>query len=64
MPPVRSALAIPGLIGAILVVRRHLVPTLLSELDASDAIVVDVETEGDGAVQMILDALAIEGQNV
>lgn len=59
MPAVRSALAIPGLIGAIVVVRRHLVPTLLAEVGASDAVVVDVEAEGDNAVQAILDALDV-----
>jgi nucleoside-triphosphatase THEP1 len=59
MPAVRSALAIPGLIGAIIVVRRHLVPTLLAELEASDAVVVDVEAEGDNAVEAILDALDV-----
>jgi nucleoside-triphosphatase THEP1 len=60
MPAVRDALAVAGLRGAIVVVRRALVPTLLAELEASDAIVVDVEAEGDRAVQAIVGALAIE----
>jgi hypothetical protein len=33
----------------------------LAELEASDAIVVDIETAGDNAVQTVLDALEIEG---
>ena len=60
MPAVREALAVDGLRASIIVVRRALVPTLLAELEASDAIVVDVETEGKGASQKIFDALAIE----
>jgi nucleoside-triphosphatase THEP1 len=59
MPAVRSALAVPNLVGAVIVVRRHLVPALLAELDASDAIVIDLGSEGDHAVQAIVDALAI-----
>jgi len=64
MPAVRRALAVPDLVGAVIVVRRALVPSLLAELDASDAVVVDVEIEGERSVQTILTALAIERLNV
>jgi nucleoside-triphosphatase THEP1/energy-coupling factor transporter transmembrane protein EcfT len=60
MPAVRTALAVPGLLGAVIVVRRTLVPSLLAELDASDAVVIDVESVGDRCVESILTALAIE----
>jgi len=59
MPAVRKALAVAHLGGAMIVVRRSLVPSLLAELDASDAVVVDVEVLGEGAVEAILDALGI-----
>jgi len=57
MPAVRDALAVPDLIGAVIVVRRHLVPSLLAELNASDAIVIDVEKTGDRAADAVLEAL-------
>ena len=57
MPAVRDALAVTGLRGAIIVVRRALVPALLAELEASDAIVVDVEDLGEHSVEAIVDAL-------
>lgn len=60
MPAVREALAAPGLSGAVIVVRRSLVPSLIAELDASDAIVVDIESEKEDVVQAIVDALAME----
>jgi nucleoside-triphosphatase THEP1 len=60
MPAVRAALAVPDLRAAVIVVRRALVPSLLAELDASDSIVVDVDTVGEAAVHTILEALAIE----
>jgi nucleoside-triphosphatase THEP1/energy-coupling factor transporter transmembrane protein EcfT len=57
MPAVRRALAAPGLRGAIIVVRRALVPSLLDELDASDAVVIDVENGGRGSAEEIAAAL-------
>jgi nucleoside-triphosphatase THEP1 len=57
MPAVRRALAVPDLLGAVIVVRRALVPSLLAELDASDAVVVDVEDLGERSVRAIVDAL-------
>jgi nucleoside-triphosphatase len=57
MPAVRKALAAPGLRGAIIVVRRALVPSLLEELDASDAVVIDVELVGDDVVESIVTRL-------
>ncbi len=57
MPAVRRALAVPDLLGAVIVVRRALVPSLLAELDASDAVVVDVEDHGERSVDAILHAL-------
>jgi len=64
MPAVRRALAVPDLLGAVVVVRRALVPSLLAELEASDAVIVDVEIEADESVTTILAALAIERLNV
>jgi nucleoside-triphosphatase len=61
MKAVRKVLLEPGIRAAITVVRRALVPALLAELEASDALVVDIETEGENAVQTVLDALEIEG---
>jgi nucleoside-triphosphatase THEP1/energy-coupling factor transporter transmembrane protein EcfT len=61
MKAVRKALLLPEIRAAIIVVRRTLVPAFLAELEASDAIVVDLETEGENAVQTVLDALAIDG---
>jgi nucleoside-triphosphatase len=43
---VQRALRTPGLRGAVIVVRRQLVPALLAELDADDAEVVEVTAEG------------------
>jgi nucleoside-triphosphatase THEP1/energy-coupling factor transporter transmembrane protein EcfT len=57
MPAVRRALEVPGLAGAILVVRRSLVPSLLATLAATDAVVVDVEKLGGNAADAILEAL-------
>ncbi|MEJ2580880.1 MAG: nucleoside-triphosphatase [Acidobacteriota bacterium] len=57
MPAVRRALASPDLRGAIIVVRRTLVPSLLEELDASDAVVIDVELVGDDVVESIVTRL-------
>ena len=57
MPAVRKALAVADLGGAMIVVRRSLVPSLLAELDASDAVVIDVESEGGRSVDVIIDAL-------
>jgi len=57
MRAVRDAVAVPDLIGAVIVVRRHLVPSLLAELNASDAIVIDVEKTGDRAADAVLEAL-------
>jgi len=58
MPAVRRALAVPDLLGAVIVVRRSLVPTLLAELNASDAVVIDVELQGADSVETIIQALA------
>jgi nucleoside-triphosphatase THEP1 len=60
MPAVRSALAVPDLQGAVLVVRRALVPSLLAELEALDAVVVDIESEGQNSVDSILRAIEID----
>ena len=59
MPAVRRALAVPELLAAVIVVRRALVPSLLAELDASDAVVIDVEDYGDRSVDAIVDALGV-----
>jgi len=56
---VRQALAMPDLLGALIVVRRALVPSLLAELDASDAVVIDVEDHGGRSVEAIIDAFGI-----
>ena len=57
MPAVRKALAVADLGGAMIVVRRSLVPSLLAELDASDAVVIDVEDLGERSVEAIVNAL-------
>jgi len=59
MPAVQRAIKKLGIAGAVVVVRRPLVPALLAALEASDAVVVDVEHEGDRSVQIIAEALAI-----
>jgi nucleoside-triphosphatase THEP1 len=59
MPAVRRALTVPDLLGAVIVVRRTLVPSLLGELDASDAIVIDVEDRGERSVDAIVHALGV-----
>jgi len=56
MPAVQRALAVADLGGAMIVVRRSLVPSLLAELDASDAVVVDVGDLGEGSVDVIVNA--------
>ncbi|HSO23105.1 MAG TPA: nucleoside-triphosphatase [Chondromyces sp.] len=60
MPAVRAALALPGLAAAVLVVRRPLVPALLAALEATDAIIVDVEEHGGGAAEAIIEALGLD----
>jgi nucleoside-triphosphatase THEP1 len=60
MPAVHRALATPELLGAIVVVRRTLVPSLLAELDACDAVVIDVEEHGKGPAEAIIAALGDE----
>ena len=62
MPAVRRALATPDLLGAVIVVRRALVPSLLAELSASDAVVIDVEELGGRSVNAIVDALKMSSQ--
>ena len=57
MPAVQRAVNTPGIAGAVVVVRRPLVPALLAALEASDAVVVDVEEVGGGSVEAIIDAL-------
>jgi nucleoside-triphosphatase THEP1/energy-coupling factor transporter transmembrane protein EcfT len=42
MPAVRAAMSTPGLRATVIVVRTHLVPSLLAALDARDASVVDL----------------------
>jgi nucleoside-triphosphatase THEP1 len=59
MPAVRKAISTPGLSGAVVVVRRHLVPSLLAALEASDAVVIDVEDAADGALDAILSELVV-----
>ncbi len=54
MPALRQALALRPPRVLILVVRRHLVPALLAALSATDAYVVDVESEGDEAVARVV----------
>ncbi len=54
MPALRQALASRPPKVLILVVRRHLVPALLAALSATDAHVVDVESEGDEAVARVV----------
>jgi hypothetical protein len=60
MPAVRRALKTPELLGAVIVVRRTLVPSLLADLDASDAVVIDVEDHGEGSSAAIIAALGVE----
>lgn len=59
MPAVERAMSLPGLAGAVIVVRRSLVPSLLATLDATDAVVLDIDDLGDSANEAILDALAL-----
>jgi nucleoside-triphosphatase THEP1/energy-coupling factor transporter transmembrane protein EcfT len=59
MPAVLKAIQVPGLAAAVVVVRRSLVPSLLASLDATDAVVIDVESHGEKAVEAILSALAL-----
>lgn len=59
MPAVVRAMTVPGLAAAVVVVRRSLVPSLLATLDATDAVVLDLDELGDSAVEEILDALAL-----
>lgn len=60
MPAVRVALALPELAAAVLVVRRPLVPALLAALEATDAVIVDVEEHGETAAEAITDALGLD----
>jgi nucleoside-triphosphatase THEP1 len=57
MRAVRKALSVNGLAGVVVVVRRHLVPALLAALDAENAVIVDVQSEGEAASQAILDGV-------
>jgi nucleoside-triphosphatase THEP1/energy-coupling factor transporter transmembrane protein EcfT len=59
MPAVERAMSLPGLAGAVIVVRRSLVPSLLATLDATDAVVLDIDDLGDSATEAILEALAL-----
>lgn len=61
MPAVRRAIATPDLAGAVVVVRRPLVPSLLAALEASDAVVIDLEDAAEGAVDDILSELDVRG---
>jgi nucleoside-triphosphatase THEP1/energy-coupling factor transporter transmembrane protein EcfT len=64
MPAVQRAVKAPGIAGAVVVVRRPLVPALLAALEASDAVVIDVEEQEDHSVESILGALNVESYNV
>lgn len=57
MPAVMKAMQVPDLAAAVVVVRRSLVPSLLAVLEATDAVVVDVEDRGESAAEEILAAL-------
>ncbi len=59
MPAVLEAIKVPGLAAVVVVVRRSLVPSLLALLDATDAVVIDVQDRGDAAAEEILSALAL-----
>ncbi len=59
MPAVAKAMSVPGLAGAVIVVRRSLVPSLLATLDATDAVVLDIDDLGDSVPDAILEALAL-----
>ena len=48
-----------GLRGAVVVVRRALVPSLLAALDATDAVVIDVEDHGERSAEAIVDSLGL-----
>jgi nucleoside-triphosphatase THEP1 len=54
MPALRQALAARPPRILILVVRRHLVPALLTALSVTDAHVVDVENEGPDSVARVI----------
>jgi nucleoside-triphosphatase THEP1 len=57
MPAVRSVLRVADLGGIVVVVRKSLVPAFLDALEASDARVVDIENDHEGAVDAIVVAL-------
>lgn len=59
MPAVLKAMQVPDLAGAVVVVRRSLVPSFLAALKATDAVVIDVEALGSTAAEKILEALAL-----
>ncbi len=59
MPAVRTALASTELLGAVIVVRRSLVPTLLADLEASDAVVIDIEDHDEDVVNLMVEALRL-----
>ncbi len=59
MPAVRRALETDDLAALVVVVRRSLVPSLLDALEASDAVVIDMEERGENAAQLIFEAMGI-----
>jgi nucleoside-triphosphatase len=59
MPAVLKAMQVPGLAAAVVVVRRSLVPSLLASLEATDAVVIDVEEQGESASEDIFSALEL-----
>ena len=59
MPVVRKALVEPTLDGAVIVIRRSLVPSFLADLEATDAAVIDVEVQGEASVDAIVNALDV-----
>ncbi|HHQ49028.1 MAG TPA: DUF2478 domain-containing protein [Acidobacteria bacterium] len=63
MEAVHRAAAGPNAAALLLVVRRHLIPSLLAALDAQDAVVLDLARE-DEPVEAILSALDIRDREV
>ena len=57
MPALRRAMATPGLAAVVLVVRRHLIPSLLAALSRPDALVVDLDEGGASGVDGLVSAV-------
>jgi nucleoside-triphosphatase THEP1 len=56
-PAAARAVAIPGIAGLVVVVRRSLVPALVEALDAGDVVVVDLEAHDGDPVAAVVSAL-------